>query len=85
MDRRIISQQRTCIVIEFPCPTCGAVQRAADHLAGRTLRCQSCRGRFTVPAASAPPPAPPAEQDPAAAEDIFGDYRPKKTTGTGKK
>jgi DNA-directed RNA polymerase subunit RPC12/RpoP len=35
--------------IEFSCTSCGAAQKANDHLAGRELRCNKCGGRFTVP------------------------------------
>jgi hypothetical protein len=38
--------------IRFLCPTCKTKQCAADHLAGRTLRCGGCKGTFVVPAAS---------------------------------
>jgi hypothetical protein len=36
--------------IRFPCPFCQAKQSAADHLAGRTLRCGKCSASFVVPA-----------------------------------
>jgi ribosomal protein S27E len=40
--------------IEFACASCGARQKADDHLAGRTLRCYQCGNLFTVPTAGAP-------------------------------
>ena len=48
--------------IEFTCPSCGAPQRAGDHLVGRTLRCYKCTNLFNVPAGSTLPPTPPAPE-----------------------
>jgi hypothetical protein len=84
-----VSRKRTtCMPIEFACPGCKVKQRAADHLAGRLLRCQSCGARFTVPAAL-PGASSPAPSSPARSKDedsifdvqtdsIFGEYEGKK-------
>jgi hypothetical protein len=46
------------------CPACRARLNVADHLAGKTGTCPSCKAAFTLPhpqgqGAAAPPPAPP--------------------------
>lgn len=47
-------------MIVFPCANCGAHQRAADHLVGRRVRCQSCNTPMIIPGASVDlPPIPP--------------------------
>jgi hypothetical protein len=38
--------------ILFKCPSCRGFAGAADHLAGRGLRCYQCQADFTVPATS---------------------------------
>jgi hypothetical protein len=53
--------------IEFQCLSCEAPQKAADHLAGRTLKCYRCGTLFTVPARAVLPPSLPA---PGAAFEI---------------
>lgn len=48
------------MAIEFTCVSCDAPQKAANHLAGRVLKCYRCSVVFTVPAlAVAPPSLPP--------------------------
>lgn len=61
--------------IVFACTGCGTGQRAADHLIGRTFRCQNCGTPMTVPATSSAvmptPPSPPPK--PVGDDDIFFD------------
>jgi len=56
---------------------CRAEQRAAEHLAGRTLRCQQCGKPFVVPSAARLPlvanpvkPAPPVQDE----DQLFGEH-----------
>lgn len=54
------------MVLEFPCPSCGAAQKAEVRLAGRTLKCRRCQNKFIIPAAEDTrknlPDGPPARQ-----------------------
>jgi hypothetical protein len=63
--------------IDFACPACKTKMRAADYLAGRTLRCGKCRASFVVPAAVVPTRKPAGDLDRLLAandsESIFGE------------
>jgi len=63
--------------IEFACPACKTKMRAADYLAGRTLRCGKCCASIVVPAVTLPVRKPADDLDRLLAandsESIFGD------------
>ncbi|MBY0523452.1 MAG: hypothetical protein K2R98_08630 [Gemmataceae bacterium] len=77
--------------ITFACSACGATQRAAEHLIGRTLRCQVCSKPMTIPAvsnATIPPPAPrpaapvapPPEPEPAGNDEALFFHQIRKSS-----
>jgi len=36
-------------MIEFKCPYCGRLLRAADNIAGKTSSCHKCGGSIRIP------------------------------------
>ena len=48
--------------MRFQCSACGQQVKVADMLAGKMVRCPSCRTTVQVPSASAPSSAPPSRK-----------------------